>query len=482
MKRSTILLLLIMQVIFLGGCLSFYDPKPACRVEGERIIFRFDLRWNEEKRMEVAARYELDSAVVKAAYMLVPEIKTDSTVWTIKKRNRYFVEFSKPVMSTNISFFEKNDVFMIDDGWVRRDEVSEKKDVIFGINDLRRETAFGYSDSLATFFLRNHETAEEVYLSGSFNDWSTMGIPMKKVDGGWNAMVRLDPGKYTYKYIVDGKWLNDPDNLRKERENARGLVSVIYCTNRVFRFDENGQKRSRVMLTGNFINWDRSGIPMRKSGDSWILPMYLRDGTYAYKFIADNDWLTDPANKDTRSDADGNLNSFLSIGKSQKFFLEGHTDAEKVILSGTFNNWSGNELVMNRTVKGWELDYAIPSGIYEYKYLVDGRWMPDPLNPFTTGTGDYTNSVLVVKPTYTFILDNHKDANSVIITGNFSSWSPDKYRMVKRADRWEFPVYLPPGKYLYKFIVDGKWILDPANDLWEENEWGSGNSILWVGR
>jgi len=482
MKRRARSILVIMQVIFLVGCLADYNSKPVCRVEDERIIFKFDLRWNEEKRMEVASHYQLDTAVINAAYLFVPEIETDSTIWTIRKMNRYFVEFSKPVESTNASFLQKNDVFMIEDGWVRRDEVAEDKDVVFGINELRRETAFSYSDSLATFFLRNHENAEEVYLSGSFNMWSTMEIPMKKVDGGWKAAVRLDPGKYTYKYIVDGKWLNDPDNLLKERENVRGVVSIIYCASKVFRYDENGQKRSRVMLTGNFINWNRRGIPMKRSEDSWVLPMFLRDGTYAYKFIADNDWITDPANSDTRMDADGNLNSFLSIGQSQRFFLEGYTDAEKVILSGTFNNWSGNELLMNKTDRGWELDYAVPAGTYEYKFIVDDTWIPDPANPFSIGSGNYVNSVVTIQPNHTFVLQDYLNATEVIVTGTFSNWNPSLYRMIKHDGKWIFPVHLRPGKVLYKFVVDGTWILDPANELWEENEWGSGNSILWVGR
>jgi hypothetical protein len=483
MKRNAILILVFLQVLFLSGCLSEYNSKPICRVENDRIIFKFDLRWNKEKRMEVASRYQLDSAVVKAAYEFVPEIRADSTVWTIKKMNRYFVEFSKPVVSANISFLQKNDVFMIDDGWVRRDEVAQKPEIVYGINSLRRETAFSYTDSLAVFFLRNNDSAEEVYLSGSFNEWSTMDIPMKKTEGGWSATVMLCPGKYTYKYIVDGKWLADPDNLLREREYNRGIVSIIYCPNKIFRLNEKpGTKRSKVSITGNFIKWDRAGIPMKRNGDSWVIPMYLRDGTYAYKFRADNTWLTDPENPDLRKDADGNDNSFLSIGHTQKFFIEGYPDAKRVILSGSFNNWSVNELLMNRTEKGWELDYAIPSGTYEYKFLVDGMWVPDPANQYSVGSGNYLNSILTIQPTHTFVLDKYPDARVVVVTGTFSNWNPSIYRMIRKDGKWIFPIHLNPGKVLYKFVVDGEWMLDPANELWEENEWGTGNSLLWVGR
>jgi hypothetical protein len=47
------------------------------------------------------------------------------------------------------------------------------------------------------------------------------------------------------------------------------------------------------------------------------------------------------------------------------------------------------------------------------------------------------------------------------------------------GNEWEIALHLSKGKHLYKFIVDGKWILDPANKLWEQNEHNTGNSVLW---
>jgi len=52
--------------------------------------------------------------------------------------------------------------------------------------------------------------------------------------------------------------------------------------------------------------------------------------------------------------------------------------------------------------------------------------------------------------------------------------------MKRDGNDWVFSVHLFAGKHLYKFIVDGSWIIDPSNKLWEENEYGTGNSILWI--
>jgi hypothetical protein len=66
------------------------------------------------------------------------------------------------------------------------------------------------------------------------------------------------------------------------------------------------------------------------------------------------------------------------------------------------------------------------------------------------------------------------------VAGTFNGWNSKSYKMIYKDGRWTFPLYLSPGKHLYKFVVDDKWILDPDNKLWEENEYGTGNSILWI--
>ena len=43
---------------------------------------------------------------------------------------------------------------------------------------------------------------------------------------------------------------------------------------------------------------------------------------------------------------------------------------------------------------------------------------------------------------------------------------------------WVCRVDLKPGKYLYKFIVDDSWIVDPANSTTETDERGNINSML----
>lgn len=54
-------------------------------------------------------------------------------------------------------------------------------------------------------------TAKKVHLAGNFNSWDAKSLAARKdSQGNWIAKVNLKPGKYEYKFLVDGSWANDP--------------------------------------------------------------------------------------------------------------------------------------------------------------------------------------------------------------------------------------------------------------------------------
>ena len=56
--------------------------------------------------------------------------------------------------------------------------------------------------------------AKRVSLVGTFNLWNAQAHPMKKdMDGCWHKSIMAVPGRYEYRYIVDGRWENDPTNI-----------------------------------------------------------------------------------------------------------------------------------------------------------------------------------------------------------------------------------------------------------------------------
>lgn len=73
--------------------------------------------------------------------------------------------------------------------------------------------------------------------------------------------------------------------------------------------------------------------------------------------------------------------------------------AKKVYLVGDFNNWSplADPLKDMNGDGHWSLFYPLPPGTYRYKFVVDGRWVPDPSNPDSEPDGfDGINSVVRV--------------------------------------------------------------------------------------
>ena len=61
-----------------------------------------------------------------------------------------------------------------------------------------------------TLFHLEAPEAGEVFLVGDFNNWDVQKHPMKKEENGvLKKITLLLPGRYEYKYLVDGRWQND---------------------------------------------------------------------------------------------------------------------------------------------------------------------------------------------------------------------------------------------------------------------------------
>ena len=78
-----------------------------------------------------------------------------------------------------------------------------------------------------TFRLKGHAEAQVVALAGSFNDWNQSQLLFAREGDEWVCRLDLDPGVYTYKFVVDGNWLLDPSNPSTQEDEAGNLNNVI---------------------------------------------------------------------------------------------------------------------------------------------------------------------------------------------------------------------------------------------------------------
>ena len=67
----------------------------------------------------------------------------------------------------------------------------------------------------------------QVQLAGDFNDWSLVGSEMEAVGPVWEKTLKLAPGRYRYRYVIDGEWHSDPHNAAAEPSPFGGVDSVL---------------------------------------------------------------------------------------------------------------------------------------------------------------------------------------------------------------------------------------------------------------
>ncbi|CAM3676235.1 glycogen-binding domain-containing protein [Mucilaginibacter galii] len=398
--------------------------------------------------------------------------------WRIKKVKGGAVELNKP-LTKNQPVTQLNHYLVTNNIVKTESSPGYPGDVLYGVNNFSKITVRELPSGITRFFFPGRTDVRRIQLSGSFNGWTTSKGLMTKTDSGWVSDIKLEPGPYAYKFIVNGQWIHDLNNKLTENDGHGNYNSIYYRYNYTFKLAGYNSAK-RVILAGSFNNFNVSELVMTLQGSRLEKQLYLHEGTYLYRFMVDGRWITDPANAN-KSAKDGIMNSVLTLGEHITFKLNGFANAKDVCLSGSFNNWDPDMLHFQKTATGWVLPYTLPAGNYLYKFVVDGQWMTDPTNPHTTVIAENINSFLSLKPNYTFVLKGNNSAKTVRLAGNFNEWNFYGYTMAHNGDEWSISMRFKPGKVLYKYIVDGNWIIDPGNRQWEQNEFNTGNSVLWIG-
>ncbi len=70
--------------------------------------------------------------------------------------------------------------------------------------------------------------AKSVYVAGDFNDWKIDDKSMmKQEDGTWKLKVQLPAGRYRYRFVKDGEWIEDPSNANRAINPYGQMDSLI---------------------------------------------------------------------------------------------------------------------------------------------------------------------------------------------------------------------------------------------------------------
>jgi cyclomaltodextrinase / maltogenic alpha-amylase / neopullulanase len=101
--------------------------------------------------------------------------------------------------------------------------------VAFKLNNMTYEIPVKLIKSKTYLFTyKRAPTDKQVNLFGQFNSWDRQNLPMKDTngDGVLEVEIPLDPGRYEYKFYVDGKELVDPVNPVKVSNGMGDFNSV----------------------------------------------------------------------------------------------------------------------------------------------------------------------------------------------------------------------------------------------------------------
>jgi len=288
----------------------------------------------------------------------------------------------------------------------------------------------------------------QVFLAGELNSWSTSATPMTNDGGTWKAKLDLAPGRYAYKFVADGSWFEDPNAAESVDDGYGGKNSVIVVgdggTGAAAKAPEKpaaaaatgavpagnvefawkpDKSYGQVFLAGEFNNWSTTANPMTNDGGTWKTSLDLSPGRYAYKFVADGNWFEDPDSGEYVDDGYGGKNSVIEVGEG-----------------------------------GAKAPAASPQGAAE------------PAGEAQEVRFAYTPLISGISTCY--------------LVGEFNGWNQTATPMTDEDGdgTWETTVRLAPGKYAYKFLVDGTtWLEDPNATDSVDDGYGGQNSVIHVG-
>jgi glycosidase len=338
-------------------------------------------------------------------------------------------------------------------------------------------SAANAADSKVTFTFKPGGSPGAVYLAGSFNDWSPDKDLMKDddKDGIYELTLKLAPGQYQYKFVVDGSWLADPSASAEADDGYGGKNSMVDVpadgkamivgiaaggaaatakpaakpaaepaagggVRVTFLYEVGEGQSSQVFVAGSFNGWDPTAEKMSdEDGDGiYVLVKEMAPGEYHYKFVDNGNWLTDENAASFVDDGFGGQNSVLTVT-------------------------AGTPMIVGMYSK-------VPDGIEGVAPAAAAA-----------GAGAAAAGQGMKQVTFRFqpVISG---VTNVFLAGTFNDWNDSKTRMTDDDGdgAYEATLMLPVGRHQYKFVVDGNWLTDESADDFEDDGFGGKNSVIVV--
>lgn len=183
-------------------------------IEARVLITMFDSRLDHCFKMQETIRKNFENRIINTIVHLNVKLKEAAV------QGKTVLEYDKYCRGSKDYFSLAKEIICGEDG--------QKREFSLLSNRMRKEVKEKTRDFIPTLFSLNAPQAQSVYIAGDFNNWYVdESCRMHQKDGLWKAQLELKPGTYQYRFIIDGRWQEDPANPRKTENTFGDANSVV---------------------------------------------------------------------------------------------------------------------------------------------------------------------------------------------------------------------------------------------------------------
>ncbi len=135
------------------------------------------------------------------------------------------------------------------------------------------------TDGMVEFSYKATLKVKSVSIAGEFNSWNPTKDFLKYDErrGLWYILIPLDVGKYEYKFLIDGEWMDGPNLVVEVKKDKSGKLLIKKETE---KFSPNTPYSGRINFSGKFL----TEVGAQRSNPS---EDFNGDGSYTH---LDIDW------------------------------------------------------------------------------------------------------------------------------------------------------------------------------------------------
>lgn len=363
---------------------------------------------------------------------------------------------------------------------------------------------------------------KQVQLAGDMNDWVPSRNPMRLNDKVWETDVLVNPGKYQYKFVVDGTWIPDPANGEMNGSNSVVRIGSLNPPSAPYLYTVSEDKGTVTLAMRNqadtlYVLWqnylldkkfwkmDSNKIQVKIPGaaeklDQSFMRVYAVNGSGVSNEVliplAGSNLVMD-AEKLERTDPRGMLMYFMMVDR----FLDGNKENNAPLADPEIDpkvNFMGGDLagIAQKTDEGYFSDLGINTlwiSPVTQNPLDGWKEFPAPHRKFSGYHGYWPITLTTVDTRFGTAEDLKRlvseahDKNMNVLLDYVSNHVHQESKIYKDHPDWATPGVLPNGQKNIRLWNDQRlttWFDDflPTLDLSKPEVAGmmSDSALFWI--